>query len=230
MSAWYVAVGSAFWLGILTSISPCPLATNIAAISYIGHRVDRPASVFLSGLLYTAGRMLTYLTLGIALVATSLSVPTVAFTLQRHMNRFLGPLLILVGLVLLGILRLPVKGSGITQRLQRRADSMGIWGAGLLGIIFSLSFCPTSAALFFGSLLPLAISRQSGLLLPAVYGIGTALPAFIFAILLAMGAHRIARAFQRITMFEKWARRLTGALFIMIGVYFSLVYLFGVPL
>ena len=230
MSAWYVAVGSAFWLGILTSISPCPLATNIAAISYIGHRVDRPASVFLSGLLYTAGRMLTYLTLGIALVATSLSVPTVAFTLQRHMNRFLGPLLILVGLVLLGILRLPVKGSGITQRLQRRADSMGIWGAGLLGIIFSLSFCPTSAALFFGSLLPLAISRQSGLLLPAVYGIGTALPAFIFAILLAMGAHRIARAFQRITVFEKWARRLTGALFIMIGVYFSLVYLFGVPL
>lgn len=230
MSAWWMALGSAFWLGILTSISPCPLATNIAAISYIGHRVDRPASVFLSGLLYTAGRMLTYLTLGIVIVTSSLSVPTVAFTLQRHMNRLLGPMLFLVGLVLLNILKLPVKGSGITQRLQRKADNLGVWGAGLLGILFALSFCPTSAALFFGSLLPLAISRQSGHLLPAVYGIGTALPAFLFAVLLAMGTHRVARAFQRITLFEKWARRFTGVLFILIGTYFSIVYLFGVPL
>lgn len=230
MNAWYVAVASAFWLGILTSISPCPLATNIAAVSYVGRRVDRPSSVLLSGLLYTGGRMLTYLVLGIVLVSTSLSVPSVAFGLQRHMNRFLGPLLILVGLVLLDILKIATKGSGISRGIQRKAESMGIWGAGLLGIIFALSFCPTSAALFFGSLLPLAVARQSGILLPAVYGIGTAVPVFLFALLLALGANRIARAFQRISAFEKWARRITGVLFIVIGIYFSLTYLFGLNL
>ncbi|HDP95992.1 MAG TPA: sulfite exporter TauE/SafE family protein [Candidatus Aminicenantes bacterium] len=230
MNAWYVAVVWAFWLGILTSISPCPLATNIAAVSYVGRWVDRPSSVLLSGLLYTAGRMLTYLVLGIILVSTSLSVPSVAFGLQRHMNRFLGPLLILVGLVLLDILKITTKSSGISRGIQRKAESMGIWGAGLLGIIFALSFCPTSAALFFGFLLPLAVSQQSGILLPAVYGVGTAVPVFLFALLLALGANRIARAFQCISAFEKWARRITGVLFIVIGVYFSITYLFGLNL
>lgn len=230
MSAWYVTLASAFWLGILTSISPCPLATNIAAVSYVGRRVDRPASVLLSGLLYTGGRMLTYLVLGIVLVSTSLSVPTVAFGLQRYMNRILGPLLILVGLVLLDIIRISTKGSGISQRIQRKADSMGIWGAGLLGIVFALSFCPTSAALFFGSLLPLAVSRQSGILLPAVYGVGTAIPVFLFSLLLALGANRIAHAFQRISTFEIWARKITGALFVLIGIYFTLTYLVGLNL
>ncbi|MGW8258007.1 MAG: hypothetical protein ACWGMZ_11015, partial [Thermoguttaceae bacterium] len=51
----FFGVLSALWLGILTSISPCPLATNIAAISYIGRRVDSSKQVFLTGLVYTLG-------------------------------------------------------------------------------------------------------------------------------------------------------------------------------
>jgi cytochrome c biogenesis protein CcdA len=221
-------LASAFWLGILTSISPCPLTTNIAAISYVGRRVDKPASVLQAGLLYTAGRALVYLLLGMLLVNSLLSAPSLSQVLQKHMNMVLGPLLILVGLILLELLRLPsFGGAGLNAALQKKADSLGIGGAGLLGIVFALSFCPTSAALFFGSLLPLAVQQESGLLLPGVYGLATGLPVLFFALLLAFGANRVAQAFNRIAAFEIWARRGTGLLFVIVGIYYSIVHLFG---
>jgi cytochrome c biogenesis protein CcdA len=218
-------LASAFWLGILTSISPCPLTTNIAAISYVGRRVGRPASVLQAGLLYTAGRALAYLLLGVLLVGSLLSAPSLSQVLQKQMNMALGPVLIVVGLILLEVIRLPTsKGGGLSAALQNKADSLGIGGAGLLGMVFALSFCPTSAALFFGSLLPLAVQQQSSLLIPGIYGLATGLPVLLFALLLAFGANKVAQAFNRITAFEHWARRLTGLLFLVVGGYYCAVY------
>ncbi|WP_420209001.1 aromatic aminobenezylarsenical efflux permease ArsG family transporter [Candidatus Electronema sp. JC] len=220
-----VPLASAFWLGILTSISPCPLTTNIAAISYVGRRVGRPASVLQAGLLYTAGRALAYLLLGVLLVGSLLSAPSLSQMLQKQMNMALGPVLIVVGLILLEVIRLPTgKGGGLSAALQNKADSLGIGGAGLLGMVFALSFCPTSAALFFGSLLPLAVQQQSSLLIPGIYGLATGLPVLLFALLLAFGANKVAQAFNRITVFERWARRLTGVLFLLVGGYYCAVY------
>lgn len=218
----------AFWFGILTSISPCPMATNIAAISFVGRRVDSPRNVFLSGLLYTGGRTLSYMLLGTLLVSSLLSAPTLSFQLQKYMNLALGPLLILVGMVLLELISFNLGGSGVSEKMQKRVERMGIWGAGLLGIVFALSFCPTSAALFFGSLLPLALKQESGFMLPGVYGIATGLPVLLFAVLLAMGANKVAKAYNRVVAFEKWARYITGGIFIIIGIYFSLTHIFGV--
>lgn len=226
MEPFILAAVSACWLGILTSISPCPLATNIAAISYIGKRMGTPRKVFFSGLLYTLGRMLTYLILGVLIVAGMLSVPDLAYFLQKYMNTFLGPILILVGMFLLGLIRLNFSGSSVSERMQNRAESYGIWGAGLLGILFALSFCPISAALFFGSLIPLAVQHESRVLMPTIYGIGTALPVFAFAILVALGARSIGRAFNKVTQIELWARRITGVIFIVVGIYYLSVYIF----
>jgi cytochrome c biogenesis protein CcdA len=223
-----VPLASAFWLGILTSISPCPLTTNIAAISYVGRRVGKPGSVLQAGLLYTAGRALAYLLLGMILVSSLLSAPSLSQVLQKQMNMVLGPVLIAVGLILLELIRLPTgKGGGLSAALQKKADSLGIGGAGLLGMVFALSFCPTSAALFFGSLLPLAVQQQSGLLLPGVYGLATGLPVLLFALLLAFGTNKVAHTFNRIAAFEVWARRLTGLLFLLIGGYYCAIHLFG---
>ena len=226
MDPFILAAASACWLGILTSISPCPLATNIAAISYIGKRVGTPRKVFFSGLLYTLGRMLTYLILGVLIVAGMLSVPDLAYFLQKYMNTFLGPILVLVGMFLLGLIRLNFSVSGISERMQNRAEKYGIWGAGLLGFLFALSFCPISAALFFGSLIPLAVQHESRVLMPTIYGIGTALPVFAFAILVALGARSIGRAFNKLTQIELWARRITGVIFIVVGIYYLSVYVF----
>jgi len=111
--------------------------------------------------------------------------------------------------------------------MQARADRAGIWGAGLLGILFALSFCPVSAALFFGSLVPLAVTHNSAVLMPGLYGLGTALPVVFFSILLAFSAHRLSRAFNMLTRFERWARKITGALFLLVGIWFCLKYIFG---
>lgn len=228
MENYFFALGSALWLGILTSISPCPLATNIAAISYIGKRVDRPRTVLLSGLMYTLGRMLTYIIIGAMVVTSVLSIPDIALFLQHNMNKILGPILIIAGILLLGVIKLNLPGIAVNDKLSERVEKWGIWGAISLGMLFALSFCPVSAALFFGSLIPLAIDHNSSVVMPTVYGIGTALPVVVFAILIALGARFVGAAFNKIGVFEKWARRITAIAFIIVGVYYSLIYIFKI--
>ncbi|MEA1922204.1 MAG: aromatic aminobenezylarsenical efflux permease ArsG family transporter [Pseudomonadota bacterium] len=228
MNEYFAAILTAFWLGILTSISPCPLATNIAAISYVGRRVGEPGKTFQAGLLYTLGRTAAYMAIGIVLVSSLLSAPVLSHLLQKYMNKFLGPILILVGLVLLNVVSFSFSGGGVSENLQSRVDRMGIWGGAFLGFLFALSFCPTSAALFFGSLLPLAVQQHSSIVLPAVYGVATGLPVFLFALLIALGANRVGTAFNLITHFETWARRITGLIFILVGIYYTLINIFGI--
>ena len=227
MDSYFVALGSAIWLGILTSISPSPLAANIAAISYIGKRVDSPVMVLLSGLMYTLGRMVSYIVLGVLVVSSVLSIPELAMFLQQNMNKFLGPILIIAGVLLLGIININFPGGGISDKLGKRLEKFGIWGAALMGLVFALSFCPISAALFFGSLIPLAIDHQSSLMMPTLYGIGTALPVVVFAVLIALGTRYIGNVFNKITIVEKYARKITAVIFILVGIYYSLIYLFG---
>ena len=222
MDSGWLAVGSALWLGILTSISPCPLATNIAAVSYVGRRVGSRRAVLLSGGLYTVGRSFAYLVLGAAAVWSLMSMVTVSSFLQGTFHRLLGPLLIAVGLLLLGVFEFALPNLIANENLQKKVDHAGVWGAGLLGIVFALSFCPVSAGLFFGSLVPLAVDRSSPLLLPFVYGLGTALPVAAFAVLLAAGAGWVGAAIDRVQVFERWARRVTAVVFIGVGIYETL--------
>jgi len=228
MSALGLAALSALWFGILTSISPCPLATNITAISFVGRRMASPRGILLSGLLYTLGRALVYTGIGALLVMSLLSAPTVSLTLQTWMNKLLGPILILVGMVMLGLLRISFRGRGMSERLQQRVERWGLLGALGLGAVFALSFCPVSATLFFGSLIPLAVRHGSGILLPFIYGIGTAIPVVAFAIVLAFGARWLGKAFERVTVMERWMRMATGLVFVGVGIYMSLVYVYRV--
>ena len=221
-----LSVGSALWLGILTSISPCPLASNIAAISWLGTRRGRMKGVLAAGLLYTAGRMAAYIALGVILAAGALSLPAVSRFLQKYGTRVLGPLLIVIGAFVLELIRLPLPATGFVPMVAERARKWGAWAAPLLGFLFALSFCPVSAALFFGSLLPRAIENGSPILFPALYGIGTGLPVLFVAVILAFGKATMSQRFSRIARFELWARRVTGIVFIGAGVYLSVKYIF----
>lgn len=226
MTSFLAASVSAFWLGILTSISPCPLATNIAAVSFIGRRADGTLRAALSGLAYSLGRALAYTGLGAVVVLGLLSIPGVSNFLQRYMNKLLGPLLILVGMYLLGLLGFTLAASIGSQALRERAASSGILGAGFLGILFALSLCPVSAALFFGSLVPLAVAQDSKVVLPMLYGIGTGLPVVAVAALLAGGEQTLGSALHQLDKVQKWALRITGAVFIGVGVYLSVRFIF----
>ncbi len=226
MGDFTLGIASALWLGILTSISPCPLATNIAAISYVGRCVGNPRRVFFTGLLYTLGRTLTYVVLAVLLVSSLISAPYLSTFLQKYMNQALGPVLILSGMFLLELLSFNLPGRGASEKLQEKAGRWGAGGAVVLGIVFALTFCPVSAALFFVSLIPLAVRYESGVLFPFVYGTGTALPVLVFALLIALGANSVGRVFNKLGTVERWARRLTGAVFIGVGIYMSLVHIF----
>ena len=228
MGSLLLGLGSALWLGILTSISPCPMATNIAAISFIAKRLGHTRSVLLSGLLYTAGRSCAYILVAALIIAGALSIPQVSNFLQTYMNKLLGPILILVGMYLLELIKVNLPGLNLAQKMQERTEKGGVWTAGVLGAVFAMSFCPVSAALFFGGLIPLSIEHGSRLLLPALFGVGTGLPVVLFAVLIAFSAQSLGQAFKRLTQFELWARRITGTIFICIGIYYSLTHIFGI--
>jgi len=226
MSSLGLAAISALWFGILTSVSPCPLATNITAISFVGRRTGSPVGVLLSGLLYTLGRALVYVAIATLLVSSLLSAPSLSLTLQTWMNKLLGPILILVGMVMLGLLRVKMRGRGMSERFQRRIERWGLAGALALGALFALSFCPVSATLFFGSLVPLALQHQSGVVLPLLYGIGTAIPVVVFAGVLAFGARWLGRLFEQVARVEQWMRVATGIVFVGVGIYMSLIHVY----
>ena len=218
---------SALWLGILTSVSPCPLSSNIAAVSFISHDIKKKSTVLWSGVSYVFGRILCYTVLGACISASLINVPLVSHYLQMYMPKVIGPLLVLTGVVLLDLIALPFPGLVISQASARRLQSRGAWGSLLLGIIFALAFCPVSAALFFGSLIPLSLAQTSPVLLPAAYGIGTGLPVVAFAVAIAFGVKNISIVFKKVNTVEYWARRITAGALLLIGMYFIFAYNFN---
>lgn len=220
----------ALWLGILTSISPCPLASNLAAVSYLGRQARSPGRVLLAGLAYSAGRALTYVAVGWIVVSSVLALPEVSLFLQKRMNQVLGPVLVLIGLGMLGALPLRWPSTAFGDELRGRVAGGGLFGAAGLGALFALSFCPVSAGLFFGGLIPLATSTRAGGALAAVYGVGTALPVVVFAVLISLGSSGISRAFGAVTRFERVARVVTGGVFVAAGAYLIATHVFGVEI
>ncbi len=220
------AAATALWLGILTSISPCPLATNIAAVSYISRRIAQPRLVLLSAFSYSLGRALAYAAVCAVVVLGLLSVPGLSQFLQRYMNKVLGPLLVLVGMYLLDLLSLGFSTTAGSDALRKKAAEGGAWGAALLGVLFALSFCPVSAALFFGSLVPLSLQHESRVVLPVVYGLGTALPVALLALVATGGTKALSGAVKKVGAFEVCARRATGIVFLAVGIYLSIRFVF----
>jgi cytochrome c biogenesis protein CcdA len=223
------ACGIAFWLGLLTAICPCPMATNIAAISFISKRVDSPWTVWVTGLIYTFGRMVAYAFLGVLVMKGLFASTQVSHLLQKYMNLLTGPLLVLVGMALLQMISIPSFGVS-AGRFQERLAKQGLFGAFFLGVFLSLAFCPTSAAIYFGSIIPLSLQHASILLIPSVYGIATGLPVVGVAFLIAFGVNRIGAVYKTLSAIEVWARQITGVLFLLVGLYFTITLTAGIRL
>ena len=220
MSQILVGFGAALWLGILTSISPCPLATNVAAVSYLSKKILHIKAVLWSAVAYSLGRMVAYAVLGAIIISSLLSVPVIAQFLQRYLNKALGPILVIVGLFLLDLVKINVSGFSISSEKQESLAQAGIKGAFALGFLFALAFCPISAALFFGSLIPLSLQHKFGITLPFIYGLGTGLPVLFFAVCIAYSAQSFSRWFHRLSRLEHYTKKVTGVIFILIGLYY----------
>jgi cytochrome c biogenesis protein CcdA len=215
---------SAFILGIMTAISPCPLATNITAIGFISKDIENKRKIFLNGLWYTLGRAVSYTTLGVILYFGASKFQVAKF-FQFNGEKLLGPLLIIIGILMFDFIKIRFPGFGkLSEKMQNKERKNNWWSAFLLGLVFALAFCPYSGVLYFGMLIPMTISSTSGLFLPFVFAIATGLPVIIVAYLLAFSLSSVGGFYKKVKIFEKWFRRIVAIVFIMVGFYYVFIF------
>lgn len=213
---------AALALGLLTAIAPCPLATNITATAFIAKTINSKKKVILSGLLYTLGRMFSY-TMVAMIIYFGASKFHVAKLFQGNGEKYIGFILVILGLIMLDIIKFNfVKGGNLTDKLSDKFKTKGLLGSFLLGALFALAFCPYSGALFFGMLIPMTL--KSGLMLPLAFSFGTGLPVLLFAFVIAFSIQKLGLYFNAITKFEKWMRSIAGIVFIITGLYYISIF------
>ena len=212
---------AAFFIGLMTAISPCPLATNITAIAYVSKKLYNSKHTLWVGFAYTLGRMLTYVGIAALIVWAGMGMQDISLTLQSGGNLLLGPILLIIGVLMLGLLKLPTKSSSRLEKLKESLSDKGVLGAFLLGVVFALAFCPFSAVLFFGMLIPLAIAAGDPILIPSVFAFATGLPVIILSFILVYSVSRIGNVMNKIKVFELWMRRIVAVIFILTGGYMT---------
>ena len=216
---------TAIVLGLMTAISPCPLATNISAIGFISRDLNNPKRVFVSGLLYTLGRIISYTALAL-IIFFGASKMNISMLFQGWGEKLLGPVMILIGLFMLGVIKLRFPAlSGITEKIGDKSKGSYL-GSLLLGMVFALAFCPYSGVLYFVMLIPMTVASASGLYLPVLFAIATGLPVVIFAWLLAFAVGNVGKLYNSIKVFERWFRQVVAVVFIAVGLYYVFIFYF----
>jgi cytochrome c-type biogenesis protein len=216
-----IGILAAFFIGLMTAISPCPLATNITAIAYVSKRMDNSKHTITISLIYTLGRILTYVLIASGIVWFGLNTQSISLFLQKYGNYLIGPLLLIIGIIMLNLIKLNFLSSN--NRLNKLKEKLGeksYIGSFLLGILFALAFCPFSAILFFGMLIPIAIRAGDGIIIPTVFAFATGLPVIILSFILVYSVSKLGNIMNKIQIFEKWTRKIVGIIFILVGLYY----------
>jgi len=212
---------AAFFIGLMTAISPCPLATNITAIAYISKKINNGKHTLITGFVYTLGRMFTYVLLASLIVYIGINVQAISLFLQKYGERLIGILLVFIGLVMLNIIRLNfIKSSGKLDKIKEKLSEKGYLGSFLLGVLFALAFCPFSAVLFFGMLIPLALQYSDGILIPSVFAFATGLPVILLSFVLVFSVSKLSSIMKKVELAEKYTRYIVGLIFIIVGAYY----------
>ena len=219
---------TAFILGILTAVSPCPLATNITAIGFISKDIENRQRIFLNGMLYTLGRVIAYTLLGIILISI-LKEGASVFGIQKAVGKWgellLGPLLLIIGLFMLFGSRLNLPKFGFDGKGEGLAKKGG-WGAFLLGVLFAMAFCPSSGVFYFGMLIPMSVTATAGWMLPILFAVATALPVLVVAWILAFSVEKVGEFYGKMQVIQKWLNIIVGGLFVIIGIYYCIIMYF----
>lgn len=214
-----IPVLTSFLLGLLASVSPCTLTTNITAIAFISKDIKTPKHTILSGLFYTLGRGIGY-TLLAMLIYFGFSSFAISSIFQGWGDKILGPVLIIIGLIMFGVIKINFKTRNKTEKIKLWLSDKGYFGSLALGMLFAFAFCPYSGVLFFGVLIPLVLKTSSGLLLPSIFALGTGIPVILFAVLIAYSMKAVGKVFKIVTKIEKWLRYVVAGIFILTGLYY----------
>jgi len=220
MSSSNIPILAAFFVGLMNAISPCPMAANITAIAYISNKIDDNKHTLTVGLLYTFGRMFTYVILASLIVWFGLNTQITSLTLQKHGDKIMGPFLIILGLIMLDVIKFSfLKKSKAFNKFKEKLASKGYWGSFMLGAVLAVAFCPFSAVLFFGMLIPIAINAGDGIIIPSVFAIATGLPVILFSFILAYSINKLGKAMNYVKKIEQIVRKSTAIIIIAVGLY-----------
>ena len=220
---------AAFFIGLMTAISPCPMATNITAIAYVSKKLDKGKKTLLVGLSYTLGRMFTYILIASTIVYIGINTQVISLSLQKYGEKILGPLLVFFGVIMLDLIKINIgKKNERIEELKERLSEKGYIGSFFLGVIFALAFCPFSGVLFFGMLIPLALKFSDGLLIPSVFAFATGLPVIIFSFIFVYSISKLSVIMNKVQKFEKWTRTSVSIVFILVGIYYIVKLFFRV--
>ncbi|HOB58863.1 MAG TPA: aromatic aminobenezylarsenical efflux permease ArsG family transporter [Methanoregulaceae archaeon] len=215
---------AAFFIGLVMTFSPCPLATNITAIAFISKKIGDSRHTLLVGTLYALGRMVAYIGLTALIVYAGLNIQSISLFLQEYGEKLIGPFLVIMGILMLELVDIPsIGGQGWLQKIELYLGEKGYLGGFLLGIIFALALCPFAAVLFFGMLIPIALKTGDAIFVPAVFGIATALPVIIISLVLVSGVNRVSGMMTAVQKNEKWIKWAVAAVFIIVGVYYIVI-------
>lgn len=218
---------TALLLGVLGALSPCQLTTGAGAVALIGRHPDRRP--LLAGFAYVGGKALVYALLGLLVVLLGQALATSSIPVIQVVRRILGPLMLVIGLVLIGALRSRLTlglGERVAAFAANRLDATRPRGAFVLGMAFALAFCPTLFLLFFGLLIPLALASPGGLLFPALFALGTAVPLLVLLALLGLGLGGTARASSVMQRAQPILTSVAGFVLIAAGLNDTIVYWF----
>jgi cytochrome c-type biogenesis protein len=219
-----ISLVAAFSIGLLMAFSPCPLATNITAIAFVSRKIGDSRHTLLVGTLYSLGRMAAYIGLAALIVYSGLNIQAISFFLQEYGEKLLGPFLVIMGIVMLEIIDVPLPGGhGWLQKIEVYLAERGYAGGFLLGVIFALAFCPFSAVLFFGMLIPIALRTGDAIVVPAVFALATGLPVIIISFLIVHGMKRVTGMMTAAQKMELWVKRVVAAVFIAVGLYYIVI-------
>jgi len=215
---------AAFFIGLVMTFSPCPLATNITAIAFISKKIGDSRHTLLVGTLYALGRMAAYIGLTALIVYAGLNIQSISLFLQEYGEKLIGPFLVIMGILMLELVDIPsIGGQGWLQKIELYLGEKGYLGGFLLGVIFALALCPFAAVLFFGMLIPIALKTGDAIFVPAVFGIATALPVIIISLVLVSGVNRVSGMMTAVQKNEKWIKWAVAAVFIIVGVYYIVI-------
>jgi len=215
---------AAFFIGLVMTFSPCPLATNITAIAFISKKIGDSRHTLLVGTLYALGRMVAYIGLTALIVYAGLNIQSISLFLQEYGEKLIGPFLVIMGILMLELVDIPsIGGQGWLQKIELYLGEKGYLGGFLLGVIFALALCPFAAVLFFGMLIPIALKTGDAIFVPAVFGIATALPVIIISLVLVSGVNRVSGMMTAVQKNEKWIKWAVAAVFIIVGVYYIVI-------
>jgi len=214
----------------MTTISPCPLCTNITAIGYLSKDVSSKRQIIVNGLMYALGKIVAFTGLALIFIVGGSVLPTQHF-FETYGEMLLGPFLIVGGLFMLEFFKFHSHGSehhskeSFSQRIINKAKSGSASWSFVLGIIFSLAFCPYSGVLYFGGLIPLTLSEPMGILLPVVFAIATGLPVLVISWVIAFSFSKVGKVYNKIQTFETGLRKTTAEIFILVGIYVFIEYM-----